>query len=49
MLFTDGKFKDEERRFLHELKGEAKKVSHEFEVLFAECMKEAPEQHTCGG
>jgi hypothetical protein len=49
MLLTDGKIKDEERRFLHELKGEAKKVSPEFESLFAECMKEAPEQHTSGG
>jgi hypothetical protein len=49
MLFADGKIKDEERKFLHELKGEAKKVSPEFELLFAECMKEAPEQHTCGG
>ena len=49
MLFADGKIDDEERKFLHELKGEAKKVSREFETLFAECMKEAPEQHTCGG
>ena len=49
MLFADGKIKDEERKFLHELKGEAKKVSREFESLFAECMKEAPEQHTSGG
>jgi hypothetical protein len=49
MLFADGTIKDEERKFLHELKGEAKKVSREFETLFRECMKEAPEQHTCGG
>ena len=49
MLFADRKIKDEERKFLHELKGEAKKVSPEFEKLFAECMKEEPEQHTCGG
>src|SRR6185503_16102947 len=49
MLFADGNIKDEERKFLHELKGEAKKVSLEFETLFAECMKEAHEQHTCGG
>jgi hypothetical protein len=49
MLFADGKFDDEERKFLHELKGEAKKVSREFEALFAECMKAAPEQRTCGG
>jgi len=49
MLFADRKIKDEERKFLQELKGEAKKASPEFETLFAECMKEAPEQHTCGG
>jgi uncharacterized membrane protein YebE (DUF533 family) len=49
MLFADGKVDDEERRFLHEVKGEARKVSREFETLFAECMKEAPEQRTCGG
>ena len=49
MLFADGKIDDEERKFLHELKGEAKKVSREFEALFAECMKAAPEQRTCGG
>ena len=49
MLFADGKIKDEERKFLHELKGEAKHFSHEFEALFAECMKDGPEQHTSGG
>ena len=48
MLFTDGKFKDEERKLLRELKGEAKEVSHEFEVLFAESMKLPPEPHTSG-
>jgi hypothetical protein len=48
MLFADGSIKDEERKFLHELKGEAKHVSPEFEVLFKVCMKQAPEQHTCG-
>lgn len=48
MLFADGKLKDEERKFLHELKGEAKDVSREFEALFAQCMKRPPEQHTCG-
>ena len=49
MLTADGAIDDEERKFLHEVKGEAKKASPEFEALFAECMKEAPEQHTCGG
>jgi hypothetical protein len=48
MLFADGKIKDEERKFLHELKGEAQDVSREFESLFAESMKEPPEQHTSG-
>ena len=48
MLFADGKIKDEERTFLHELKGEAKQVSREFEVLFKESMKQPQEQHTCG-
>jgi hypothetical protein len=48
MLFADGKIDDEERKFLHELKGEAEQVSGEFEVLFEESMKQPPEQHTCG-
>jgi uncharacterized tellurite resistance protein B-like protein len=48
MLFADGKIDDEERKFLHELKGEARQVSREFHVLFDECMKEPPEQRTCG-
>jgi hypothetical protein len=49
MLFADGRIDDEERKFLHELKGEARQVSHEFEVLFNESMREPPEQRTCGG
>src|ERR1700758_3018672 len=48
MLFADGKLADEERKFLHELKGEAKQLSREFEALFAESMKQPPEQRTCG-
>ena len=48
MLFADGKIDDEERKFLHELRGEAKQVSPEFEALFAESMKQPPEQRTCG-
>jgi uncharacterized tellurite resistance protein B-like protein len=48
MLFADGKIDDQERKLLHELKGEAKHVSPEFESLFAECMKAPQEQHTCG-
>jgi hypothetical protein len=47
MLFADGVIDDEERKFLHELKGEAKQVSREFDVLFEESMKEPQEQHTC--
>src|ERR1041385_7326315 len=45
MLFADGLIEDEERKLLHELKGEAEQVSREFEVLFAECMAEPQEQH----
>ena len=48
MLFAHGNMKDEERKFLHELNGEAKQVSHEFEVLFEEGMKQPQERHTCG-
>jgi hypothetical protein len=48
MLFADGKIKAEERKFLHELKGEAKEVSREFETLFADSMKQPQEQQTCG-
>jgi hypothetical protein len=48
MLFADGKIDDHERKFLHELKGEAKQVGREFEALFKECMKQPPEQHTSG-
>jgi hypothetical protein len=48
MLFSDGAIDDQERKFLHELKGEAKQVSPEFELLFAESMKKPQEQHTCG-
>ena len=46
MIFADGKVDDEERKFLHELKGEASQVSHEFEALFNECMKEPQKQRT---
>jgi hypothetical protein len=48
MLFADGQIDDEERKFLHELKGEAKQVSREFEALFEESMKQPQEQRTCG-
>lgn len=48
MLFADGKFDDEERKFLHELNGEAKQVGPEFKVLFEASMKQPPEQRTSG-
>ena len=48
MLSADGKLDDEDRKFLHELKGEAKHISPEFEALFADSMKQPPEQRTCG-
>jgi len=47
-LFADGKMKDEARKLLHELKGEARQVSKEFDVLFEVSMKHPQEQHTCG-
>jgi hypothetical protein len=48
MLFADGKIDDEERKFLHELNGEAQHASPEFKALFQESMKQPPEQRTCG-
>lgn len=48
MLFAGGKLKDEERKLLHEIKGEAAQVSREFEALFKDCMRQPPEQRTCG-
>ncbi len=48
MLFADGKIDDQERKFLHELKGEANEISPEFVSLFEESMKKPAEQHTCG-
>jgi hypothetical protein len=48
MLFADGNIEDQERKFLHELKGEAKQFCREFEVLFDESMKQPAEQRTCG-
>lgn len=38
MLYSDGKIGDDERKFLHELKGEVKHVSREFELLLAQSM-----------
>ncbi len=49
MLLEDGRIDDVERKFLHQLKGEAKNVCHEFEALYTECMKQPPPPHTSGG
>jgi polyhydroxyalkanoate synthesis regulator phasin len=48
LLFADGKIDDQERKLLHELKGEAAQVCREFQALFEESMKQPQEQHTCG-
>ncbi len=48
LLFAGGKIDDQERKFLHELKGEAQQVSREFQILFEESMKQPAEQHTSG-
>ena len=47
-ILADGKLDDEERRLLHELRGEAGQVGPEFEALFREGMKRPQEQRTCG-
>ena len=49
MIFADGKVDDQERKFLHELRGEAKEICYEFAALIGESMKKPAEQHTCGG
>jgi len=48
LLFADGTLRDEERKFLHELKGQAGHACAEFEALFAEAMKSPQERHTSG-
>lgn len=48
MLFADGKIDDDERKFLHQLKGEAKEVSPEFEALFREATQQPLTQRTSG-
>jgi uncharacterized tellurite resistance protein B-like protein len=48
LVFADGKIADEERKLLQALKGEAKHVCLDFEMLFEECMNEPAEQRTCG-
>jgi hypothetical protein len=48
MLVGDGTLRDEGRKFLHELKGEAGHTSPEFDALFKEAMKMPPERRTSG-
>jgi hypothetical protein len=48
LLFNGGTLRDEGRKLLHELLGEAASVSPEFAAMFAEAMKSAPERHTSG-
>src|SRR5438132_713912 len=43
MLFADNRIDDEERKLLHELKGEAKRTRPEFEALFKDAMKQPRE------
>ncbi len=46
VLFADGSVRDEGRKFLHELNGEAGHVGPEFQALFAEAMKMPQERRT---
>ncbi len=48
MVFTDGVVRDEERKFLHELNGEAANAGPEFQALFADAMNAPQERHTSG-
>lgn len=48
MLLAGGAVDDEGRKLLHELKGEAREFGGAFAALFAECMKQPPEQRTSG-
>jgi len=49
LLWADGVIDDRERKFLHDLRGEAKEVSPEFQALFDACLKSSPEARTAGG
>ncbi len=40
MLYHDGQVGERERKFLQELRGEARELSPEFEALYAECGKQ---------
>jgi tellurite resistance protein len=39
LILADGLVDTREKKFLHELKGEAKQTSPEFEAFYAQCMK----------
>ena len=39
MLYADGRIDDREKKFLHELRGEAKAACPEFTALCKECLK----------
>ena len=47
-LLADGAIKDEVRKFLHELKGEARLTDPEFDALYDDAMKRPQERHTSG-
>lgn len=49
MLWQDGQIDDRERKFLHELHGEARQVSPEFQSVFDEAMRQPMPSHTSGG
>ena len=46
ILATGNWIQDDDRRLLHELKGEAQEVDPEFESLFAEAMKQPQDRHS---
>lgn len=48
ILSSDSWIRDEERKLLHELKGEATGVGPEFESFFHECMRRPQNKHTSG-
>jgi hypothetical protein len=48
MIFRDDRVEDEERKFLNQLKGEAKEVGPEFETLLKEALKAPMERRTSG-
>lgn len=46
VLATGNWIQDDDRRLLHELKGEAQAVALEFDSLFAEAMKQPQDRHS---